>query len=259
MIQSQHWPQREALNQAIRDAFERVDTRHAFYPGAEEVHANFVAENPEAVQVGACPVDHLPWTYLTGVDANNVENTSFKEEQFCSILAETALEADTVPQFLEKAVDFVNRHVWGTLHAILIIDPETAGDPQNASALEQAIADLRYGTVAVNQYPAISYYIGVTTWGGFPGQDMYDIQSGDGVVNNTLMLPNPQKSVMRAPFKLSPDPFVLSTLRAHEFGAKMAAYEADPSPGRLPSILWTVLRGPHEHVFENEWSLFPYD
>ena len=114
-----------------------------------------------------------------------------------------------------------------------------------AAALEQAIADLKYGTVAVNQYPAISYYIGLTTWGGFPGHDIYDIQSGTGVVNNTLMLPNPEKSVMRAPFKLSPDPFVLSTLRAHEFGAKMAAYEADPALRRLPSILWTVLRGPH--------------
>jgi hypothetical protein len=113
--------------------------------------------------------------------------------------------------------------------------------------------------VAVNQYPAISYYIGLTTWGGFPGHDIYDIQSGTGVVNNTLMLSNPEKSVMRAPFNLSPDPFVLSTLRAHEFGAKIAAYEAKPSLRKLPSILWTVLRGPNKHVFENEWSLFPHE
>jgi len=29
--------------------------------------------------------------------------------------------------------------------------------------------------VTINQYPAISYYIGLTTWGSFPGQDIYDI------------------------------------------------------------------------------------
>jgi hypothetical protein len=87
---------------------------------------------------------------------------------------------------------------------------------------------------------------------------MYDIQSGTGTVNNTLMLPAPQKSVLRAPFQLSPDPFVLSTLRAHEFGAKMAAFEAHPTLGKLPSILWTVLRSPYQHVFKSGWSIFPH-
>jgi acyl-CoA reductase-like NAD-dependent aldehyde dehydrogenase len=259
VIQSKNWPLRDQLNQAIKEAFSRVETRHAFYPGSEKLHADFVAAHPGSTLVGDPPQGHLPWTYLTDVDPADVDNICFKEEQFCSILSETALEVDSVSEFIGKAVSFVNQHVWGTLHAILIVDPKTARDPEIAAAVEQAIADLRYGTVAVNQHPAISYYIGLTTWGGFPGHDIYDIQSGTGVVNNTLMLSNPEKSVMRAPFNLSPDPFVLSTLRAHEFGAKMAAYEAEPSLRKLPSILWTVLRGPHQHVFENEWSLFPYE
>lgn len=259
VIQSKNWPLRERLNRAIEDAFKRVTTRHAFYPGAEKVHAAFVNANPEATQVGDPSLGHLPWTYLKGVDAADVEHICFKEEQFCSILSETALEADSAPEFIKQAVSFVNQHVWGTLHAIIIIDPRSAKHPETAAALEKAIADLEYGTVAVNQYPAISYYIGLTAWGGFPGHDIYDIQSGTGVVNNTLMLPNPEKSVMRAPFELSPDPFVLSTLRAHEFGAKMASYEANPSLRKLPSIMWTVIRGPNKHVFESEWSLFPHE
>jgi hypothetical protein len=256
VIQSRNWPLRDQLNQAITSAFSRVETRHAFYPGADQVHEDFLSAHPGSTLVGDTPQGHLPWTYLTDVDASDVDNICFKEEQFCSILSETALEADTVPQFIDQAVSFVNEHVWGTLHAILIVDPKAAKDPEIKSVLEKAIADLRYGTVAVNQYPAISYYIGLTTWGGFPGHDIYDIQSGTGVVNNTLMLSNPQKSVMRAPFELSPDPFVLSTLRAHEFGAKMAAYEANPSLRKLPGILWTVLRGPQKHVFKSEWSIF---
>ena len=259
VIQSKNWPHREHLNQAIQEALSRVKTRYAFYPGSNQVHRDFIQKFPQSIQIGDPPQGHLPWTYLTDLDAHDINHTCFKEEQFCSILSETTLEADTVPEFLAQVVDFVNRNVWGTLHAIIIIDPNTASSPDVAVSLEQAIADLEYGTVAINQYPAISYYIGLTSWGGFPGHDIYDIQSGIGMVNNTLMLPRPEKSVLRAPFRLSPDPFVLSTLRAHEFGAKMAAYEADPSLRRLPSIIWTVLRGPHPHVFKSEWSLFPYE
>ena len=153
-------------------------------------------------------------------------------------------------EFIDQAVSFANNHVWVTLHAILVIDSKAQKDSQISFALERAIADLRYGTVSINQYPAISYYIGLTTWGGHSGHDIYDIQSGSGFVNNTLMFSNPQKSVMRAPFDLSPDPFVVSTRRAHEFAAKIAAYEAFPSFRQLPSIIWTVLRSPHEHVFK---------
>jgi hypothetical protein len=155
-----------------------------------------------------------------------------------------------VPQFIDRAVSFVNQNVWGTLHAIIIVHPKSLADPLVVEAVENAILNLNYGTVSINQYPAISYYVGLTTWGGFPGQDIYDIQSGDGFVNNILMFSNPQKSVLRAPFTLKPDPFVISTLRAHEFGRKMAAYEANPSIWKLPSMIWTVLRSPHEHVFK---------
>lgn len=258
VIQSKDWPLRGQLNQAIREAFSQVETRHAFYPGAERIHQRFTAAHPAATLIGDPPPGNLPWTYLTDVDSSDLTHTCFTEEQFCSILAETSLVAGSVPEFIQRAVAFVNQQVWGTLHAVVIMDPRTARDPQVASILEKAIADLRYGTIAINQYPAISYYIGLTSWGGFPGSDMYDIQSGCGVVNNTLMLPDPQKSVLRAPFALSPDPFVVSTLRAHEFGAKMAAYEAHPTLSRLPSILWTALRSPYQHVFKSGWSLFPH-
>jgi hypothetical protein len=202
------------------------------------------------LQIGDTPEGHLPWTFITDVDSSDVNDICFQDEPFCGLLSETAIDADSVPEYIDRAVSFVNNYVWGTLHAILIIDPQTQKISQISSSLEKAIANLCYGTISVNQYPAISYYIGLTTWGGYPGHDIYDIQSGTGFVNNTLMFSNPHKSVLRAPFKLSPDPFVVSTRRAHEFGAKMAAYEAFPSFKQLPSIIWTVLRSPHEHVFK---------
>lgn len=252
VIQHEDWPQREALNKAIAEAFTEVETRYAFYPGAEEIHKKFISTHPSALQYGETQAGHLPWTFIKDVDSSDGNEICFNEEPFCSILAETALSADSIPKFIERAVEFVNDHVWGTLHAILIVHPETAKDVQIASAFERGVQDLRYGTVSINQYPAISYYIGLTAWGGFPGQDIFDIQSGSGFVNNTLMLPFVQKSILRAPFNLSPDPFVVSTKRAHEFGAKIAKYEAYPSPKQLPSIIWTVLRSPHDHIIKKQ-------
>jgi hypothetical protein len=253
IIQSKNWPHRQALNRAITEGFSRIETRNAFYPGADQIHQRFVSAHPSAMQIGDATDGHLPWTFITDVDSSDVNDICFNDEPFCSILAETALEAGSIPEFIDRAVSFVNNHVWGTLHAIIVIDPTSQKNAHISKSLENAVAGLRYGTISINQYPAISYYIGLTTWGGYPGQDIYDIQSGIGFVNNTLMFSNPQKSVLRAPFDLSPDPFVVSTRRAHEFGAKMAAYEAFPSMRQLPSIIWTVLRSPYEHVFKRNY------
>ena len=250
IVQSKNWSHRQALNQSIAQAFTQVDTRYAYYPSSEEVQGRFVAAHPDALQIGNPGQGHLPWTFITDVDSQNVDDICFSDEPFCSLFSETSIEAETVTQFIDRAVSFVNENVWGTLHAIIIVNPQSLKDPHVVVAVENAIQNLRYGTVSVNQYPAISYYVGLTTWGGFAGQDIYDIQSGIGFVNNTLMFSNPQKSVLRAPFTLKPDPFGISTLRAHEFGRKLAAYEADPSIWKLPSIIWTVLRSPHEHVFK---------
>lgn len=242
IIQHKNWNLRQALNQAIIDVFSDVETRKAYYPGSQEIHQQFILSHPDANQIGETPEGHLPWTYIQGVDSNNFDDICFRSEAFCSLLAETAIEGNSVPGFLEEAVAFVNENVWGTLNSIIIIHPKSLKNPLVAAALEKAIADLRYGTVAINQYPAISYYLGYTTWGSFPGQDMYDIQSGVGFTNNYLMFERPQKSVMRAPFRFFPDPFTIRNKRAHEFGKKMADFETSPSILKVPGIAWSVLR-----------------
>lgn len=242
IIQSKNWKLRHFLNQAIIEVFSAVETRSAYYPGSPEIHQRFIVAHPDANQLGEPLEGNLPWTYITGVDSKNLDDICFQKEAFCSLLAETTIEGESVQDFMEGAVTFVNENVWGTLHAILVVHPRTLKNPSNAKAFEQAIADLRYGTVAVNQYPAISYYIGLTTWGSFSGQDIYDIQSGVGFTNNILMLERPQKSVLRAPFSFSPDPYTIRNKRAHEFGKLMVGFEASPSLFKMPGILWSVLR-----------------
>ncbi len=148
-------------------------------------------------------------------------------------------------EYLDRAVAFANEHLWGTLNATLLVHPASLKDPAVAAAVARAIANLRYGTVAVNCWAAAGYTLCTSTWGAFPGHDIYDIQSGTGVVHNTLMFDRPQKTVIRAPFRIMPTPpwFVTHGNTARKLFPKLTMLEASPSPWKIPGIMWTALQG----------------
>jgi hypothetical protein len=149
-----------------------------------------------------------------------------------------------VPEFVERAVAFANQRLWGTLNATLLVHPRSLDDPATARAVERAVEDLRYGTVAINHWAAVGYGLVVTPWGGFPGQTPADIQSGTGWVHNTLMFSRPQKVVVRAPFRTLPKPVWFATHKtANRLTPKLARFEAAPSIGKLPGIFSLALRG----------------
>jgi hypothetical protein len=112
-----------------------------------------------------------------------------------------------------------------------------------ARALARAVARLKYGTVGVNIWHAISFLTTSATWGGYPGQPDTDIQSGRGVVGNTLMLPDPEKTVISAPFRIRPTPVwfatqpgILPALQA------LPWFEAAPTVPKLARITRSALR-----------------
>ncbi len=191
IIQHASWTLRPALLDAVRELLGRVPARRAFYPGAEKRDAAFRAGHPDAERFGGAGNGTLPWTLIPGLDPHDPDDMCFHTEAFCGLFAETALEADGVAAYLERAVQFCNDTLWGSLNATILVHPRSVGDARVRDALERAIADLRYGSVSVNHWAAISYALGVTTWGAFPGHTPDDIQSGTGVVHNTLMFSRP--------------------------------------------------------------------
>ncbi|TMC16368.1 MAG: aldehyde dehydrogenase, partial [Chloroflexi bacterium] len=192
IIDHASWAQRDQLLQQMRQVLTRIPPRAAYYPGAQERHQTFVAEHPEAEQFGTPTNGQLPWTLSAGVDPGNAEDVCFTTEVFCSLFAETPIEAANVPEYIDRAVAFANEHLWGTLNATIIVHPKSLKDPAVAAAVERAVADLRYGTVGVNYWAGAGSALSVTTWGAFPGHDIANIQSGTGVVHNTLMFSRPQ-------------------------------------------------------------------
>ena len=157
-------------------------------------------------------------------------------------MCETSLDADSPADFLKRATDFCNNHLWGTLSASIIIDPRT--QRADAAALEQAISELRYGSVVVNHWPAISYGLGVTPWGAFPGHTFQDIGSGIGVVHNTFLFDRPQKSVVRGPFKAFPSPpWFVTNKHTAAVAERLTRFELNPGLLRFAGVLSQAIRG----------------
>ncbi len=233
------WPQRDALLARLREILGKTPPRAAYYPGARDRQQAFVAAHPEAVQLGGATGDQLPWTLIQGVSPDASDDLVFTTEAFCSLFAETPLPATNAADFLTKAVDFCNTQVWGTLNATIIAHPKSL--PK--AAIDRAVANLRYGTVGVNYWAGTGFILGVTTWGAFPGHALTDIQSGTGVVHNTLMFSRPQKSVMYAKFRMLPVPpwFVTRARKGRAVFEKLARFEAAPSPLKAASIIRSAL------------------
>ncbi|HEY7976270.1 MAG TPA: aldehyde dehydrogenase family protein [Ktedonobacterales bacterium] len=238
IIQREGWNQREQLLQAMRDVFKRTPARAAYYPGSQERYAAFIQAHPEAERYGEARDDTLPWTLITGLDAQASDDICFTTEAFCALFSETTLAADSVAEYVDRAVAFCNQQIWGSLSATLLVHPASLRDPAVAQAVERGIADLRYGTIGVNYWGGVGFALGITTWGAYPGHPLDDIRSGNGVVHNALMFDQPQKSVVRAKFRVTPTPpwFVTRGKTASNVFRQLADLEAQPSLARVPSI-----------------------
>lgn len=244
IVTHQRWNRRGALLDAVRDTLRRAPQRYPYYPGARERWETFVSAHPEAERYGLETDGQVPFTLIPGLDAD-AEDLCFTTEAFCGVIGEVPLDAPTsVPAFLEQAVEFVNNRVWGTLGATLVVHPRQLSDPAIAEAVDRAVAELRYGTVVVNHWTGLSYGFVSPPWGGYPGHDLYDIQSGRGFVHNTYMLERPQKSVLHGPFRMPViPPWFVTHRRQHEVWRRGAALQAHPSPAQLAAMLPHVARG----------------
>ncbi|MDA8020294.1 MAG: aldehyde dehydrogenase family protein, partial [Thermoanaerobaculia bacterium] len=202
VVQHESWSGRAELWSRLEAAVRKVPTRRAFYPGAHDRYRSFVEAHPEALEIGPVdsvrPEDELPWALIPDVP-DSVDEICFREEAFCGVLSETGLEAEGPADFLDRAVRFCNERLWGTLNATILIHPASRRDPEVGAAFDRALRELRYGTIAVNGWAAVGYGLVITPWGAPPGHDIYDIQSGVGVVHNTLMFDRVEKTIVETP------------------------------------------------------------
>jgi aldehyde dehydrogenase (NAD(P)+) len=242
LITSSAWPQRDKFLGLVEEGLAKVPTRKAYYPGAFERYQK-LTEGRRTRTFGQPARDALAWTIIRDVDATKSDDPLFRVEPFCGILSETTLPEADASAFLASATRFMNDTLWGTLNACIVVDPRSEARADVARALDRAILDLRYGTVAINHWPAVGYGSVTLPWGGHPSATLRDIQSGLGWVHNTFMLEGIEKAVVRGPIVVKPTPAWFVDNRNTRFiGPKMVAMESDPSWLRLPSLILSALK-----------------
>jgi len=240
-IQMEGWEHRQSLNDGIAAFLDTISTQEAYYPGSLELHQQFIKAHPEALQLGQRHEGHLPWTFIPGVDAANEDEICFSCEPFLSLYSETALEANNVVDFIDKAVAFANEKVWGTLVATIVVHPKSMKDPAVAAAVNRAVENLQYGSIVFNNLGVMAHYMMATPWGGLPGTDIYDVQSGIGFVNNPLMFDRAQKSVIYSAFTPIADPFLANQTNAVPWFRQDMRYHYSPSVGNMFKLIWKAM------------------
>lgn len=242
IVLAKGWKHRAKFEQLVKAKLAATPTRRAYYPAAHNTWNTFTAQYPNHTDLGTVTdPSALPWTVLEGVVDKSGEY-ALQNEPWCGIFSFVDLDASDAGSYLELAVPFANDKCWGTLAMNILIDPKT--EKALGGRLDQAVADLRYGGIAINCWSGLNYGLVNATWGAFPGHPLTDIQSGQGVVHNGLLLDHPQKSVVRAPFIMSPTPAWFTDHKSNiALGQIMTQFEAAPSWFKIPKVAMTAFKG----------------
>jgi aldehyde dehydrogenase (NAD(P)+) len=244
MVMPKGWAGCGQFMRAIQNECESISPRQAYYPGAEDRWHALIQGRKNVIKIGEPQSGTLPWTFISPIDPDDKNEILFHEEPFCSVLSEVQVGSHNAIDFLEQATEFCNNKLWGTLNATLIIHPKTLKDSAVKVAFERAICKLKYGTVAVNTFPGLSFVFASPPWGAYPGTTQDNIQSGNGFVHNTAMLEGIEKAVIRAPLTVFPKPaFFPSHRTAHTVIRRLVEMEEKASWSKVPGIVWAAMQG----------------
>ena len=193
VIMSRDWPQAAQFRAALRRAYASAPERPIWYPGSESRMQQAARDYPDALVLA----DRLLVEIDEDQDATALQTT----EYFGPVLG--VVELDGLGQeFLDAAVAHANDELQGTLGGNLLIDPAT--ERSLGAGFEKAIAELRYGSIAINAWTAFGFIIPTLTWGAYPGNTLDGVGSGIGIVHNALLLDGVERSVIRGPFRPFP-------------------------------------------------------
>jgi hypothetical protein len=241
VVLSADWAQKDAFLAELRRALESMPARGTWYPGSDAKIARAEAAHPDA--------EHVAGSLLTEVAAGDPACT---DEYFAPVVAWTQLPGEGA-EFLRAAVGFANDSLSGTLGANVLVRP--ADRKAMGAAFDAAIADLRYGNIAINAWTGMSFLLPGATWGAFPGHTVADVGSGIDVVHNGHLLARPERTVVTGPFRAFPrsvlhgelslfpkPPWFSSSRSVTDTGRELTRYAAAPSWGRLVPVLLAAFR-----------------
>lgn len=243
LILSQDWPQRAEFLAELRAVLNEVPARTAWYPGSDKKISLATATYPQAETING--------RMLIEVNQHTAQDL-FNTEYFAPVLGHTSLPG-TGLSFFRAAIEFANTQLDGSLGASIIVAP--ADHKSMGKAFDEALVELRYGTIGVNVWSAIGFLLPTLAWGAFKGNSLDRVGSGIGVVHNSHLVERPERNVIWGPFRpfprsvfhgefaLSPKPAWFITARsAASTAKKLTAFTAKPSWLKMPAIFMAAFR-----------------
>lgn len=245
LIVSSDWPQKDAFLAQINAAMDAAPARTPWYPGSADRVQSARDAHPNAVSVGP---DHGRLIIEASTDAASVCST----EYFAPVLGVVELPGNG-QHFLDAAIAKSNDDLNGTLGANILIEPNTR--TQLGTGFREALAELRYGTIAVNTWTGLGFLTAAASWGAFPGHTLADVQSGRGVVHNALLIDRPERTVVTGPFRPFPHsvahgenalfpkpPWFVSSRSAASTGRRLTEFASKPSWAAMPRVFAAAFR-----------------
>ena len=248
LVMPKNWDGATKFIKALQEVCAEIPARSAYYPGAEDRWQATVKNRNNVTNIGKPQFNELPWTFITDLNPDDLDEPLFTEESFCSIITSVQLGSADPIDFLQAATHFANNRLWGTLNATLIVHPKTLKDASTNAAFEQAICQLKYGAITVNTFIGLLFCTGAAPWGAYggayPSSTSKNIQSGSGFVHNTSMLEGIEKAVLRAPLFVFPKPaWLASHKKARITTQKLVAMEENASWAKVPGIVFAAMQG----------------
>lgn len=248
LIMPEKWAQKTAFLGKLEQTISGSEGRALYYPGAKDRLAGFSEHNPNAKRLHRQGGEDVLIASIAPASMASIE-------VFAPALNVTELPGDTAEAYLKAAIDYANTQLYGTLGANIVIHPKTIAQIGRAR-FEEMLIDLRYGTIAVNAWTGLGFLTPQATWGAFPGHTLADVQSGIGVVHNTMLFEKPERSVVEAPFKPFPrnllslsfsllprPPWFVTNRKGNILGRLLVNFQYRPSLLKIPRIFINALLG----------------
>ena len=238
IITSKNWPQREAFLAALRKAIETSTFACAtYYPNVEKTKAAFLENQPtaEILHPEEGKVAKSDFVLIPGIGEDDF---AVSNEAFCQIFGEVALDTDNhIDDFLDKATDFCNNKLLGSLGCMILVDQDTFKNHEER--VHQAVRELNYGGISVNTIPPNIWLNAYLTWGG-NNETTENFVSGVGNFGNALNFENIIKSVLIDDF--SSTSFEFSNRKRVEHLLENASYfSIDQSWGHFAKLAGQML------------------
>lgn len=256
LVLPQNWNLSDRLMTAVQDAMARAPSRPLYYPGAADRMAGFAAQGDNILKFERPGADACIVEPLKSESSNGETRAWFSNnEVFAPAMSTYRIQGEDPAEYLRQAVAYVNDQLHGTLGANIIIHPATIREIGD-DTFEAIIADLRYGTIAINAWTGLGFLMAQCPWGAFPGHTLEDVQSGIGFVHNTYMFDRVERCVVYAPFRPFPrnllslgftllpkPPWFVSNRRQHILGRLLTEFQYRPSILKVPRIFLNALLG----------------